>query len=210
MSGHFITFEGGEGAGKTSAIKVLGEKLTKLGYDVLLTREPGGIPIAEEIRSVILNRAHTNMDGRTEALLYAAARRQHIVEKVLPALESGQIVLCDRFIDSSLAYQGHARGLGIDAVYQINQFAIQACMPKLTLFFNIDPIRGLERIAANDTREVNRLDMEAIEFHELVYEGFLQLAKSYPERIKTIDADQSFEQVVTAALQVITGYLNKG
>src|SRR5690606_33256154 len=132
VKGYFITFEGGEGAGKTTTIQLLEQKLKQMGYDVLTTREPGGIAIAEEIRKVILNPANTEMDARTEALLYAAARRQHLVEKVYPALKRGKIVLCDRFIDSSLAYQGHARGLGMDEVFSINQFAIQDCMPALT------------------------------------------------------------------------------
>src|SRR5690625_3328775 len=158
VSGYFITLEGGEGAGKTSVLHKLEEKLINMGYDVLTTREPGGIEIAEQIRGVILDPLNTAMDARTEALLYAAARRQHLMEKVYPALETGKIVLCDRFIDSSLAYQGHARELGMDEVFTINEFAIQDCMPTLTLLFNIEPKKGLQRIAANKDREKNRLD----------------------------------------------------
>lgn len=124
--GLFITFEGGEGAGKTTVLTKVEQWLKEKGHALLRTREPGGITIAEKIRTVILDIEHTEMDGRTEALLYAAARRQHLVEKVLPALEKGNIVLCDRFIDSSLAYQGYARGLGIDEVLSINEFAIEA------------------------------------------------------------------------------------
>lgn len=135
MSGYFITIEGGEGAGKSTVLESLTQHLTASGYDVLATREPGGIEIAEQIRRVILDPLNIKMEKRTEALLYAAARRQHLVEKVLPALENGKIVLCDRFIDSSLAYQGFARGIGMDEVFSINQFAIQDCMPDLTLFF---------------------------------------------------------------------------
>ncbi|MFP3421941.1 dTMP kinase, partial [Bacillus sp. SIMBA_161] len=121
---YFITLEGGEGSGKTTALAKLAERLVADGFEVVTTREPGGIEIAEKIREVILDRTHTAMDARTEALLYAAARRQHLVERVLPALEQGKIVLCDRFVDSSLAYQGHARGLGLDDVLAINEFAI--------------------------------------------------------------------------------------
>ena len=130
--GIFITMEGPEGAGKTTILKMLGETLQQEGYSVLLTREPGGIPISEQIREVILNKENTAMDSRTEALLYAAARRQHLVEKIIPALEQGMIVLCDRFIDSSLAYQGHARGVDMDEIYSINKFAIGDFMPDVT------------------------------------------------------------------------------
>lgn len=208
MNGYFITFEGGEGAGKTSILHSIADKLQQLGYDVVQTREPGGIDIAEKIRNIILNPLHTAMDGRTEALLYAAARRQHLVEKVFPALEQGKIVLCDRFIDSSLAYQGHARGLGMDEVFTINQFAIQNAMPNLTLFFDIEPRKGLERISLNKDRERNRLDLEEIEFHDKVYEAYQLLVKRFPERIQVINADQSMEKVEEDSLSLITQYLN--
>ena len=207
MKGYFITFEGGEGAGKTSILHSLNEKLYNLGYDVLATREPGGIEIAEKIRKIILSPENTEMEKRTEALLFAAARRQHLVQKVLPALEEGKIVLCDRFIDSSLAYQGHAQGLGIDEVFVINQFAIQDCMPDLTLFFDIEPKKGLERIAANKDRERNRLDMEKIHFHEQVYEGYQLLADRFPNRIHKINADQAIERVEEDALNNIISFL---
>ncbi|WP_100011802.1 dTMP kinase [Lentibacillus sediminis] len=208
MKGHFITVEGGEGAGKTSIIHALNEELLKRGYQVLLTREPGGIDIAEQIRKVILDPANIKMEERTEALLYAAARRQHLVEKVLPALEAGKIVLCDRFVDSSLAYQGHARGLGMDEVFTINQFAIQDCMPDLTLFFDITPEKGLARIAANKNREQNRLDLENLEFHERVYEAYQLLLEQFPERIRRVDADQPMREVEREAVGVITEYLD--
>lgn len=209
MSGHFITFEGGEGAGKTTILSSLISKLNERGYEVLATREPGGIEIAEKIRGIILDPLHTKMDGRTEALLYAAARRQHLVEKVLPALEQGKIILCDRFIDSSLAYQGYARGLGMDEVFSINQFAIRDCMPNLTLFFDIEPKKGLERITANKDRERNRLDLENLYFHEQVYEGYQILAEKFPNRIQTINADQTVEAVEKDALHHIVSYLKK-
>lgn len=208
MSGYFITFEGGEGAGKTSILHSLANKLSDSGYDVVTTREPGGIDIAEKIRNIILNPLHTEMDGRTEALLYAAARRQHLVEKVLPALEQGKIVLCDRFIDSSLAYQGYARDLGIDEVFSINQFAIHDAMPDLTLFFDIEPRKGLERIALNKERERNRLDLENLDFHEKVYEAYQLLVKRFPERIHVINADQTIDKVEEDSLSLITQYLN--
>lgn len=209
MKGYFITFEGGEGAGKTSILHSLNEKLYKIGYDVLATREPGGIEIAEQIRKVILDPKNTAMEKRTEALLFAAARRQHLVQKVLPALEAGKIVLCDRFIDSSLAYQGYAQGLGIDEVFSINKFAIKNCMPDVTLFFDISPKKGLERIAANKDRERNRLDMEKIYFHEQVYEGYQLLVDRFPNRIHSINADQTLEQVEKDALNYIVSFLKK-
>ena len=124
------------------------------------------------------------MDAKTEALLYAAARSQHLVEKVIPALQDGYTVLCDRFVDSSLAYQGYARGLGIDEVLAINEFAIGDTMPDLTVFFDINPEEGLARIAANDQREENRLDNESINFHQNVYEGYQELIRRYPDRIQ--------------------------
>lgn len=209
MSGYFITLEGGEGAGKTSVLHNLEEKLITMGYDVLTTREPGGIEISEQIRKVILDPLNTEMDARTEALLYAAARRQHLVEKVYPALVTGKIVLCDRFIDSSLAYQGYARGLGIDEILTINEFAIQDCMPTLTLFFNIEPKRGLQRIAANKDREKNRLDLEKIQFHEAVYQGYQILMQKFPDRMKEINADQVIDQVVADACDYIISHLNQ-
>ncbi|WP_072891838.1 dTMP kinase [Ornithinibacillus halophilus] len=209
MSGYFITFEGGEGAGKTTILHSISNKLQELGYDVVTTREPGGIDIAEKIRDIILNPSHTEMDARTEALLYAAARRQHLVEKVLPALEENKVILCDRFIDSSLAYQGYARGLGVDEVFSINQFAIQDSMPHLTLFFNIEPKKGLARIAANKDREKNRLDLEQLKFHEDVYTAYQNLIERFPERIVNINADQSIETVEKDSLEKIVHFIEK-
>ncbi|AVQ97572.1 dTMP kinase [Oceanobacillus iheyensis] len=210
MDGIFITFEGGEGAGKTSLLHRISKHLRDQGYDVLATREPGGIEIAEQIRKVILDPANTEMEERTEALLYAASRRQHLIEKVLPALKAGKVVLCDRFIDSSLAYQGHARGLGIDEVFSINQFAIVDCMPDLTLFFDIEPNKGLARIAANKDRERNRLDLENLHFHEQVYDAYHILVKRFPRRIQAINADQPMEAVENEAMdRIVTLLKNK-
>jgi dTMP kinase len=205
--GMFISLEGPEGAGKTTIITMLMIELEQLGYQVLQTREPGGIEIAEKIRSVILDKSHTAMDPRTEALLYAAARRQHLVEKVNPALESGKIVLCDRFIDSSLAYQGHARGLGMDDVYSINQFAIGDRMPDLTIYFDIDPVIGLNRINQHHNREVNRLDLEDIQFHYKVREGYELLLEKFPDRIQKIDAAEPIEMVCSKAKDLILSSL---
>ena len=209
MSGLFITLEGGEGAGKTTIANAVIDKLSTLGIETLYTREPGGIKIAEKIREVILDRDHTEMDCRTEALLYAAARRQHLVEKVKPAMDEGRIVLCDRFVDSSIVYQGYARGIGMDEVREINQFAIEGFMPDLTIFFDIKPEIGLARIAANDSREVNRLDLEGLAFHELVDEGYKTQAKMNPERIVSVDATKSVEALTDEVCALILSKLNK-
>lgn len=207
MSGYFFTFEGPEGAGKTTIINMLQEKLIQEGFKAIYTREPGGIAIAEQIRSIILNPENIKMDGRTEALLYAAARRQHLVEKVVPALNNGEIVLCDRFIDSSLAYQGYAREIGIEEVLSINEFAINGLVPNLTIYFDIDPQVGLQRIKNNNTREVNRLDMEKLEFHLKVRDGYIKLAETYQERIRIIDAERSIEDVYHDTVTIIKKYL---
>ena len=205
----FITLEGPEGSGKTTAVESAVKKLEKLGYTVIRTREPGGTPIAEQIRNVILDKSNTAMDPRTEALLYAASRRQHLVEKVWPAIKEGKIVICDRYLDSSLAYQGGARGLGIDEVLNINLFATENTWPDLTLLFDIKPEDGLKRIAANASREVNRLDLEKIEFHQKVRESFLLLASRYPERYIIIDASKSKEEVAKDTLEAILSRLCK-
>jgi len=192
----FITFEGPEGAGKTTVIQKIVERIEEENIEVLPTREPGGIEIAEKIRAVILNPEHTAMDERTEALLYAAARSQHYFEKVRPALDAGKLVICDRFIDSSLAYQGFARGIGVDEVLAINEFAIGKKLPDVTILFDLAPEVGLARIHAHGGREINRLDVESLAFHEKVREGYMLLVERYPERIKVVNADQDVEQVV--------------
>lgn len=207
--GIFITMEGPEGAGKTTITQMLGKALQQEGYQVLLTREPGGVPISEQIREVILNKDNTAMDSRTEALLYAAARRQHLVEVVMPELERGGIVLCDRFIDSSLAYQGHARGLDIEEVYNINKFAIGDMMPDATLFFDIDPEEGLRRIQSNGEREVNRLDLEALDFHKKVCEGYQFIINRWKERFIIVDAGRSIDEVFEETKASLLDFLAK-
>jgi dTMP kinase len=205
--GYFITFEGGEGAGKSTVIKSAERFLIDNGFDVMVTREPGGIDIAEQIRHVILNTNNTAMDPRTEALLYAAARSQHLAEKVVPALEKGQVVLCDRFIDSSLAYQGYARGLGIEEVWSINAFAINGLMPDLTIYLDIDPNLGLSRIEAESSREVNRLDLESLAFHVKVREGYRLLAERFQDRFAILDAGRSREDVVAEVCHLLNDKL---
>lgn len=203
MSGLFITFEGGEGSGKTTIAKLIKDYLEKEGYQVTLTREPGGVDIAEKIRDVIVDVNNTSMDKKTEALLYAASRRQHLVEKVLPVLEQDGIVICDRFIDSSLVYQGIARGIGIDEVYEMNMFATENILPKRTIFFDIKPEQGLQRVYSNKDREVNRLDLESLDFHQKVYDGYLTICEKYTDRIVKIDASLDFDSVFKQVLEKI-------
>lgn len=205
----FITFEGGEGSGKSTVMKDVATRLEKEGYKLVLTREPGGTPIAEEIRNVILDKANTKMDPRTEALLYAASRRQHLVEKIWPALERGEIVLCDRYLDSSLAYQGGARGLGVDEVLSINMFATEGEYPDLTLLFDLEPEEGLKRIEKNKGREVNRLDLEKLEFHKKVRDNFHALAKKYSTRYIIIDASKPLDEVEDEVYKIIKETLSK-
>lgn len=196
--GLFITLEGGEGSGKTSLMKDAARVLEARGIQFQTTREPGGIRIAESIRQIILNPSHTEMDARTEALLYAAARRQHLAEKVEPMLAQGITVLCDRFIDSSLAYQGYARGLGIEEVLSINMFATAGRFPDMTFYLDIEPEQGLARIAAGEGREVNRLDLEGLSFHHKVREGYRIVSGMFPDRIHQIDASGSLKEVAEA------------
>ncbi len=203
----FITLEGPEGSGKSSVMEKVYERLLSEGYEIVKTREPGGTPIGEQIRNVILNQDNTKIDIRTECLLFAASRRQHLVEKIWPSLKQGKLVFCDRYLDSSLAYQGYARKLGIDNVLNVNLFATENTYPDLTLFFDVAPEIGLERINKNHNREVNRLDVEKLEFHKNVYQGYITLLNMYPERIKRIDASKPFNEVVEDTYNLIKGYL---
>lgn len=207
--GIFVTFEGGEGSGKTTLIRLIKEKLESLNYKVVSTREPGGSKIAEAIRSIILDVDNTEMDAKTEALLYASSRRQHLVDIVLPALEENKIVLCDRYIDSSLAYQGYARGLGISEVYKINQYATEGIMPKMTFFIDVAPEVGLERIKENNRSE-NRLDKEKILFHQMVHQGYLIVAKKFKKRIKIINGSRSVNEVYNDIMRIILDNIKEG
>ncbi|MDE8031455.1 dTMP kinase [Streptococcus mutans] len=202
--GIFISFEGPDGAGKTTVLEAILPQLEKLvAKEVITTREPGGVAIAESIRDLILDVNHTNMDDKTELLLYIAARRQHLVERILPELKKGNLVLVDRFIDSSVAYQGYGRGLDADAVTWLNNFATDGLQPDLTLYFDVDSQIGLTRIEKNKEREVNRLDLEQLDMHCRVRSGYLKLAQENPDRIVTIDAARPLEEVITDALFII-------
>ena len=206
MKGLFISLEGNEGAGKTTAAYTLKKELEERGYPVLYTREPGGSQIAEQIRDVLLDFSNTNMDPKTEAILYAASRRQHLSEILKPALEKGTIILCDRFIDSSLVYQGIARNLGIEEVEALNMYATDNLWPDLTLLLLVDVETGLKRVQKRG--EINRMDQESLAFHKDVKKGYELLAKRYPERIRTIDANKNQDETAEECLKIILDKLN--
>jgi dTMP kinase len=205
----FITFEGPDGSGKSTVIKTIYERLVNEKYNILLTREPGGTPIAEKIRTIILDNENVALDPRAEALLYAASRRQHLVEKIWPALKEGKIVLCDRYLDSSLAYQGGGRDLGVENVLNINLFATENTYPDLTIFFNVSPEVGLSRVSQDKKRVADRLDNESENFHDKVYETFLELTKKYKDRIVVIDASKPLNEVIENTYKILKEKLNE-
>ena len=192
MKGTFVTFEGCEGVGKSRQIHLLEEYLKKNKIQYYLTREPGGTTVSEQIRNVILDGKNVSMTDECEALLYAAARVQLLKENVKPRLDRGELVLCDRFIDSSLAYQGYARGLGVEFVEKINDYAIKTFMPDYTLFLNLPPEQAFKRKGGVD--KTDRLELSGMEFHNRVYEGYLSLAKKYSDRFIVIDASGEKEE----------------
>lgn len=208
MKGLFITFEGNDGSGKSSVIAKAKQILEEAGYTVTLTREPGGSTIAEKIRTLILDPKNLGMDDRTEALLYAASRREHLIKTVLPALEKGHIVLCDRFLDSSLVYQGLARNIGMEEIYNLNMFAVEGKLPDLTLFVQVRPEVGLSRISL-DNRELDRLELEGLSFQEKVYRGYQYLAQQFPQRIKVINGECSKEEVCNQAVEIIMNFVKE-
>lgn len=187
----FITLEGPEGSGKTTQFRLLAEALLRHGIDTVTTREPGGTPIGNAIRELLLNRSYTGqVSSRTEALLFNAARAQLVEEVVCPALARGQVVLCDRYADSTLAYQGYGRQQDLTALRALIAFATAGLQPDLTIFLNIDPTEGLRRKRQQASEEWNRLDEETLHFHERVHQGFLQLAQADPARWWIVDASQ--------------------
>lgn len=199
----FITFEGPEGAGKTTILKMIKEQLKQDGFNVIITREPGGSEISEQIRQVILNKDNTIMDPWTEVLLYIAARRQHLVEKILPEKKNNKIIISDRFSDSTLAYQGYARNLDIDKINVIQTMIFENYQPDLTVLFDIKPEIGLERILSRKSENLNRLDEEKIEFHQKVYNGYKKIAAKNPKRIHIIDASLKENIVFNGAYELI-------
>lgn len=201
--GMFISLEGPDGAGKSSVLEALIPILEAKGQAFVTTREPGGVAVAEKIRDVVLNPKHTEIDEKTELLLYIASRRQHLVERILPALDRGEMVLVDRFIDSSVAYQGFGRGLKVADIDWLNDFATDGLKPDLTLYFDIEAEEGLARIAKSKERGADRLDRESVEWHQRVREGYLSILEKEPNRVRKIDASQPLEKVVADTLAVL-------
>lgn len=205
--GLFVSIEGNDGSGKTSVVCYLEEKLRKQGFSVLASREPGGIRISEKIRELILDPENIEMAYKTEALLYAASRAQHIEEKIIPALNEGKIVLSDRFIDSSLAYQGYGRSLGIDEIYNLNLFAISNRLPDLTFFLEVDAKVAQSRVHAR--KELDRLELEAEKFHAKVAEGYTLICEKYADRIIKIDANRTLNEVGDNIFDIIVAHYVK-
>ncbi len=200
-TGKFITIEGTDGSGKSTQIELLKDYFNEINKEAVFVREPGSTEIGEKIRSLILDTKNTAMTDETEALLYAACRIQLVKEVILPSLEEGKIVVCDRYVDSSIAYQGFGRGLGQEKIESINSFAIEKCMPDITLFFNLPPEKGILR--KNNQKKLDRIELEGLSFHNKVYNGYLSLAASNKDRIKSIDASLPVEQVFLDVKNII-------
>lgn len=205
--GLFVTFEGTDGCGKTTQMKRAADWLRGRGYEVVSTREPGGCPISERIREIILDVGSAGMTAECEAMLYAAARAQHVSEVIRPAVKRGAIVLCDRFLDSSLVYQGVGRGLGMGAVRALNRLGVDGCQPDLTLFYDISPERAMQRRRAASAPD--RLELEEKEFFEAVYGAYKALAAEDPERIAVIDADRPIDAVETDTRRCLAETLDR-
>lgn len=193
MKGFFITFEGGEGSGKSTQLRLLKDYLDRNNCDYIYTREPGGTEIAEEVRKILLGLHGEKMCDECEAMLFAAARVQHIKGRILPALSEGKIVVCDRYVDSSMAYQGMARGLGEELIKKVNYYAYENCMPNVTFFLDVPPEAAFERKGGAD--KTDRLEMSGIEFHKKVYKAFTSLCDKYPDRFVRIDAQENVDDV---------------
>jgi dTMP kinase len=202
----FIAFEGGDGAGKSTQAAAVQARLEAAGHAVLRTREPGGTPIGEKLRSLVLDHGHGEIDARTEALIFAASRAAHVQQVILPALERGEIVLCDRFIDSSVAYQGAGRELGIAAVRDINLWATASLLPDVTVLLDVAPDDGRDRRLAGEAAE-DRLESEPDDFHGRIRAAFLELAAARPDEYLVLDARDEREALTTAILKRIDGLL---
>ncbi len=207
MQGIFISMEGPDGSGKSTQIELLKKYLEEKGYDeIIITREPGGTVISEAVRGIILNKDYSEMGYMTEALLYAAARAQLVSQVIKPALSAGKAVISDRFVDSSAVYQGMARGLGVEEVYNINSYAIQGIMPDLTIHMDLPAKVGISR--KKEQAELDRMELETLEFHEKVAEGYRRLAALSPERIKSIDATLDIDTIHRKIVEYVEGVLN--
>jgi len=208
MKGFFITIEGPDGSGKTTQIDLLSEFLRKKEQDYIITREPGGTEISDKIREILLDEKFTEMTRETEMLLYAASRAQHVAQVILPALESGKIVLCDRFIDASIAYQGIGRGIDIECIKEINSVALMGIMPHLTILLDIPPDIGLQR--KRNHKKVDRIEAENLKFHKRVREGYLELAKKDPHRIKVLNGCEKKNEIHVKIVSYIKSLLEGG
>lgn len=208
MSGLFITMEGTDGSGKSTQINMLKEYLEKKGYDVVFVREPGGTKIGEKIREIILDPENNEMEYITEALLYASSRAQLVNQVILPALKNGKVVLCDRFVDSSIVYQGIARDLGEDIIAKINRIATGGLKPDITIFLNLSPEKAMKR--KKQQKELDRLENEKQYFYNQVYYGYKTLAKKNSKRIKTIDASKDIESIYNDIITVIEKFIYTG
>ncbi len=208
MKSYFISFEGPDGSGKSTVLKqVVAQIGPRLKTQYLVTREPGGSKIAEKIRQLILDPVNEEMSAKTEALLYAASRSQHMFETVIPALKAGKVVFSDRFVDSSLAYQGAGRDLSIAAVKQINDFATSKIEPDLTIFLDVKPQIGLDRIAQERAGQEDRLEQEKLIFHQKVYRGYQEVNQAYPKRIVVVNANKPLNLVVEDCVKIIANRL---
>ena len=205
MEGRFITIEGTDGGGKSTQIEKLVEYLKSIGREVVVTREPGGTNISEKLREILLDAKNSEMTDITEALLYAASRAQHVEEKILPAVKEGKIVICDRFLDSSIVYQGYARGLDIEMIKTINSFALSKIKPDITLFFDIRPEIGILR--KKNMHDLDRMEQEKIDFHNKVYNGYKALLNENPKRIKRIDAEKTIDEVYRQVIDAVNTIL---
>ena len=205
MKGIFITIEGTDGGGKSTQIERLVKYFESIGRQTVVTREPGGTSIGEKLRNILLDPENSEMTDLTEALLYAASRAQHIEEKIIPAVRAGKVVICDRFLDSSIVYQGYARGLDIEMIKTINSFAVDKIKPDLTLFFDIRPEIGILR--KKNMHDLDRLEMEKLDFHNRVYEGYKAILKENPERIKRIDAERTVEEVYDEVIKAVKEFV---
>lgn len=201
MEGIFITMEGPDGSGKTTQIDLLKKYLEHRGYDIVIAREPGGTTIGEAIREIILNPDYKEMGHMTELLLYASARAQLVNQVIKPALAEGKAVICDRFVESSAVYQGIGRGIGVDTVYEVNNFALGDVKPKLTIFMDLDAEDGIKR--KKKQAELDRMEQEDLSFHKRVVEGYRQLAKLYPERIVPINATLPIDEIHSMIVQEV-------
>lgn len=203
MPGYFIVFEGGEGAGKSTQEALLAESLVERGHTIVRTREPGGTPAAEIMRDLVLNPTYEGLDARAEALLFAAARGEHVSRIVRPALDRGDVVICDRFIDSSVAYQGFGRDLGKDRIRDLSLWATYGLLPDLTVVLDVDPEVGLSRVSNPD-----RLEAEPLEYHESVRQAYLSIATDEPARYLVVDAGQEIDAIASTILErVLAGLL---